>query len=735
MDWNIIYGCLNLLSSMASIGLGAHLFRDRRNKRAQFLIFLMAGTAVWAGAYGMELICPGLESKLMWVRVEYLGAGAVGLLLLRFALVAVEKPGRMAWGLSPWLWAVPLTVMAAAWSNTIHGLVWQDAWLVTKPEIQFLQYHRGPVFWFHTCFSYLCILGVLILLIRDVVTSRGLQRKQAVVLICGISIPWAANGVYLFELLPGMAHVDLSPTAFMASCALFSLGLFRYHLLHLLPLAHEAVMDGLGDPVIVLDMDDRVMELNRACISAFDLGPLPSDPVSAQLLFPGLYRKICDFRGKQPREFQCRLEIAGGRPREWHIRVSPLWENWEHQSGWLLLLRDITSRVAAEKALREARNYVDSIINSMPSVIIGVDREGRVVHWNLGAEKMTGIEEAKASGMKLDLLLPRLSPYCEDIERVVETGMPRHREKQSLSLNGVSITADIMIFPILSGSTPGAVIRVDDISDQARVSEMLAQSEKIMSIAGLAAGMAHEINNPLAGMIQNVQVIRNRLSKPLPANLETARRYNLDLDRVAAYMEDRKIFRMMDQALEVGARAGKIVENMLTFSRKNDGLVSSHSLPEMMDDTISLLEKDFTLRSQYDFRSVKVEVADRDALPLVPCEKSRLQQVFFNILKNGCQAMAQAGTSDPTFFIRYFLDRDMAGVEIRDNGPGMDETVRRRIFEPFFTTKSVGRGTGLGLSVSYFIIKETLDGELDVRSAPDEGATFTIRLPLGRSAG
>ncbi len=731
MNWNLFYGCLTLLSCMASVGLGAYLLHHRRNKRVRYLIFLFAGSAVWAGAYAMELISPGLDLKLMWVRLEYLGAGTVGLLLLRFVLVAVDRPGRLVWGLSGWLWILPVVVVLSAFTNDFHHLLWKDAWLVIRPEVQALQYHRGPVFWLHTITAYTFIGLVFILLIQNLISSRGIQRKQVMVLICGILVPWIANGIYLTG-LPGLSYIDLSPTAFMVSCGVFALGLFRYHLLLLLPLAHEAVMDGLGDPVIVLDMDDRMVEINQAGAVALNLGAAPLERIHLEDGFPGVYGGICKARETDAGELEVPLDTGENQTGQWHLRVSPLWKKKGRQSGWLVVLRDITHQKAAQKALLNAKNYVGSIINSMPSVIIGVDRQGRVVHWNHGAGQMAGISEGRTSGMKLASIFPQLAPYGDDIKSAMDTREPVHMEKQYLVFDSGTIIADILIFPILSEETSGAVIRVDDISEQTRVREMMVQSEKMMSIGGLAAGMAHEINNPLSGMIQNIQVIRNRLSRPLPANLEAAERHGLDLERLKNYMEDRRLFYMMDQVVDVGVRAGKIVDNMLSFSRKNDGEKSSHAIPDIVDATISLLEKDFNLRRHCDFRRLKIDRVFEDDLPLVPCEKSKIQQVLFNIVKNGVQAMSRAGTPDPRFTIRYFLERDMAGVEIRDNGPGIPEQVQKRIFEPFFTTKPVGSGTGLGLSVSYFIVKENHNGDLSAVSGPGHGAAFTIKLPLGK---
>ncbi|WP_320041667.1 ATP-binding protein [uncultured Desulfobacter sp.] len=117
----------------------------------------------------------------------------------------------------------------------------------------------------------------------------------------------------------------------------------------------------------------------------------------------------------------------------------------------------------------------------------------------------------------------------------------------------------------------------------------------------------------------------------------------------------------------------------------------------------------------------------------MPCESSKIQQVLLNIFRNGAQAMQEFGEKEPQFIIRTWFQpkKNQVCMEIRDNGPGMDETIRKRVFEPFYTTKPVGVGTGLGLSVSYFIIKENHDGDIRVESSPGNGTAFIICLPVG----
>lgn len=152
-----------------------------------------------------------------------------------------------------------------------------------------------------------------------------------------------------------------------------------------------------------------------------------------------------------------------------------------------------------------------------------------------------------------------------------------------------------------------------------------------------------------------------------------------------------------------------------------------------MDKTIVLASQDYDLKKNYDFRQIRIEREYDPDLPDVPCEESKIQQVFFNILKNGSEAMHERMEKPPCFFLRIRQRQQMACVEIRDNGPGMDAKTQKKIFEPFFITKGSSSGTGLGLSVSFFIIQQGHNGTFEVTSAPGKGTTFTICLLLNPS--
>jgi len=398
------------------------------------------------------------------------------------------------------------------------------------------------------------------------------------------------------------------------------------------------------------------------------------------------------------------------------------------------LNKEIKERKKVQEKLIDMRNYLSNIIDSMPSVLVGVDVQKNVTQWNSEAHRVTGIAPANALGRPFEELFPRMESEISLVREKMRTGEVYKKNRQAWGVNNEIRYEDVTVYPLTSNGVKGAVIRIDDVTQKVRMEEVLVQSEKMLSIGGMAAGMAHEVNNPLGGIMQTAHVMINRLTDTdLPANVRAAEELGISLQSIRAYMEKRKIIEMVNTIHESSKRAVRIVQNMLDFARKSDSSSSPCDLLNLLDQSLNLAKTDYNLKKKYDFRQIKIVRDFEDDIPYVPCESSKIQQVFLNILRNGAEAMQEiADGPAPCFTLRMSCDKKagMVRIEISDNGPGMDKETLERIFEPFFTTKSKGQGTGLGMSISYFIITDTHNGKMWVESEQGNGTTFFISLPL-----
>jgi PAS domain S-box-containing protein len=413
---------------------------------------------------------------------------------------------------------------------------------------------------------------------------------------------------------------------------------------------------------------------------------------------------------------------------ELSIRKAKLGE----QERLLLSCRDITSRKQVEETLRKTRSFLNNILESMPSAIIGLDSSRRVTHWNRGAERVCGLEAESAMGRPLSEVSPWLGAQEASVGRAAIEERPVSLERQILTTGEETQFLDIMIYPLVANGVDGVVLRLDDVTRRVHLEEMMVQSEKMMSVGSLAGGMAHEINNPLSGILQSVQNITRRLSPDLPGNIKAAQEEGCTIEAVSGYAQRREILSFLRGIKESGERAAKIVQNMLGFIRKSSSEHVPVQISDILDRSVEIASTDYDLKKKFDFRRIEIIRDYESDMPLVPCSPMEIEQVVYNLLANAAQAMAAggSGTGGGRIFLRLSRRGRLAVIEVEDNGPGMEEKIRRKIFEPFFSTKPPGEGTGLGLSVAYFIITANHHGAIRVDSWSGKGARFTIELPL-----
>ena len=372
------------------------------------------------------------------------------------------------------------------------------------------------------------------------------------------------------------------------------------------------------------------------------------------------------------------------------------------------------------------------------SIILRMTPQGTITFFNEFAQRFFGYTEVEILGRQVvGTIVPAETPG--GIQMMVRQSSQRGGQSYANMLrngNRVWIAWTSRTTHDHSGEIKEYLCIGTDITESRKMENMMVQTEKMMSVGGLAAGMAHEINNPLGGMLQSLQNVIRRMSSGLPANEAVAVACGTQLKTIRCYLEKREIFRFLENIRISGERASHIVENMLSFSRRSESRKTQVNLSDLLDKAVELAAHDYDLKKKFDFRHIRiVRQYEPDMVP-VPCAANEIEQVVLNLLRNAAQAMGEAGRQrqPPCITLRLRRDGDSAVIEIADNGPGMDAQRLKRIFEPFFTTKEVGVGTGLGLSVSYFIVTNNHNGFMSADASPGEGATFFIRLPLSASS-
>jgi|GEM_PF-1216565 len=403
-------------------------------------------------------------------------------------------------------------------------------------------------------------------------------------------------------------------------------------------------------------------------------------------------------------------------------------------------LSDVTERKRIQDELADREERMRLYIERLPIACIVFDKDYTVQNWNPAAEKTFGYSQEEAVGRKAAELIVPPSARLQ-VEQVWQRLRAGHWEAMSTNENttkdGRTILCNWTNTPLRDarGDVSGVISVAQDITEWKLAQEMMVQNEKMLMVAGLAAGLAHEINNPVGIIVQAIQIMERRLSPGLEANARVAEEMGVDLELVHDYLEKREIFDFIASMREAGKRTTKIIANMLQFTRKSDSWNQLSNLPDVVEQAIEMSESDYDLRKRYDIRNVKIIRNYENGLPQVLINITEIEQVLINLIKNAAQAMCEDGaTNDPTIRISVSRDGEALVMKLADNGPGMTNDVKKRIFEPFYTTKDVGVGTGLGLAVSYMLITNNHRGSIEVESNPGRGTCFTVKLPLVNQA-
>jgi len=371
------------------------------------------------------------------------------------------------------------------------------------------------------------------------------------------------------------------------------------------------------------------------------------------------------------------------------------------------LSTDITAQKEAEIKLNDTREYLQKILDGSPVIIVTTDMEGNIVSFNRGAEESLGYTAEEVIG-KPAAIFYRDPTKRDEFLRLVKSGKAvkdysYELQRKDGTLLPVSITLSQL--KDSEGNMIGTVGMSKDISRRKSLMGQMLQSERMAAVGRLASGVAHEINNPLA--------VIGEIAGFLGALIEEG----ADTGEEELH---RELAEGLPKILKQVTRVRDITQRLLTFARKTEARVDIADVNGSLDEILPFLEKEAKLAQATIHREYQED------LPRVPVDEMQIQEVFINIITNALHAVAKKGGGNVWLTTR--AEGGKVIVAVKDDGPGIDESVRDRLFEPFVTTKTVGEGTGLGLSICYGIVKR-YDGEIRVYSQPGQGATFTIILP------
>ena len=480
---------------------------------------------------------------------------------------------------------------------------------------------------------------------------------------------------------------------------------------------YRVLLDAAPDAMVVFNDRGEIQMLNKRTKELFGYAAEGLIGRSVEMLFSAhMLAERAQYRAayfQNPRATQlgveervhCRRADGSEFPAE--ICLNPAQTN--DGIHIIAAIRDITARVEIEDALRESEARLASTLNSIGEGVLATDLHGIVTRINPVAEQVTGFTREEAIGRHVDEIYHVLSektrqPVWTPVRALASGGatvapnarlVTRDRRERAISQSAAPIRKP-------TGEVVGVVVAFRDVTSQREMQEQLHISERMVSLGTLAAGIAHEINNPLAALIGNLDVLMEDLKRPPGQQFPTS-----------GFVDE-----VLRDVREAAEQVRLIVKDLKVFSRSDEDGRGPVDVQRLLESSLRLAWNEVRHRARL--------VKEWQVVPPVMANEARLGEVFVNLIVNAAQAIPEGHADRNEIRLCTTLDdRGRVAIEVRDTGVGIPAEIRARIFDPFFTTKPVGVGTGLGLAICHRIISE-LGGEITVASVPGEGTTFRV---------
>lgn len=469
------------------------------------------------------------------------------------------------------------------------------------------------------------------------------------------------------------------------------------------------VIETTSDAVVITNLDRAIAFANPAAHALFGfpgsqlVGMRVADIVPAEVREDVADRESAALAGT-PQHYETVVLRADGECRAVSVSTGPLRETGESGSseitGVVASLRDITNERRASDAVARSEARYQRLVETAPDAIFTVDMEGCLTSVNRAFEEALGRKRDELVGTSFtELLESSQRRLVRQLFSETATGRRSQAEVRYRDARGELCTGSVTATPVVEdGEIRGCLGIVRDVTGERRLADQLLQREKLAAVGQLVSGVAHELNNPLAGVLAFAQLL-----EAAPGSVE----------------EQREAIRAIHKEAK---RAAKIVSNLLLFARERDPERTRTDLNAVLTDALEL--RRYVLRTQ----QVEVLTELDPALPAVWADPFQLQQVILNFITNAEYAL-KGMEHEKQITMRSWFANGRVYASVADNGTGIESAVIDRVFNPFFTTKEVGEGTGLGLSISHGIIRQH-GGHIGVESVQGSGATFTIDLPL-----
>ncbi len=744
---------LYLTSAATSFALAFYGWRRWQYVEVKPFVALMAAIAFWSFCHALSVGSSTFASTLFWAQVQYAGIVLVGPLWLLYALAYADHWNDLTWARCALLFIIPVLCLIAVLTNSWHRLWWPTFEIDTKRAFSSLTISRGPFFWVHAIYGYLCVVAGLWIFIRTMITAPPFYQHQARLAVIGALFPVIGNILHLAGLQLQIVD-DPTPFLFVFSGLTFYYATIRYHLLDLMPIAQREVFENIPDGVVVLDPRHRVLTYNAAAPRLLALHT--SDWTGQSLVslteaspLSSVMREVLEDVSTPASRHATYASNEGLHGME--LRVQPVRVRRGMQAGSLLLLRDTTERVRAERVLdqrlaellllNQTAQAINAAVQTDDVLRVITSETMRALQWD-----RMGVALLEDNNVTFRVIIdhppqdmPNIEGYTGDLSLLPFIADALWSERESIiSIDDPAVAGTaveqvmldlhlrtMVLMPLRQNMRPIGVLIIssahdrDVLPDELRlfttlstlISEVIIRTSlyeeaqranEVKSI--FLASVSHELRTPLTSILGFTEMIELNVFGPVP-------------DRMREPIEH---IHNSSQVLY------RLINDLLDFSRLEAGHLNIELFPVTLGSIVQAVAG--AMQPQVQQRGLTLCVEVPYDLPLVRANSMRLEQVITNLLANAIKFTEQG-----SIHIMATQHEHDVCLSIHDTGIGIAPEHQQDIFQAFRQIESLQTrrfgGAGLGLAISRRLV-ELMGGTLTVESTPGVGSVFFCTLPI-----
>ncbi len=735
MSWHLSpYAIPLILGTIAVLSITLLSWHRRSAPGAIYLGLISLAILIYLIGYILELGSTTLEQVRLWLKVEYLGVVFFPALILALALDFTGNERYLTAVNMVALFVIPLFVLTFAWTNDLHGMIWNNMQLIRNGEQYFVTFDKGIWYWVQVGYFTFSFVVSIILIARHVIRAESLYRSQSLVVLIGLTVPLVAYAIYQTGITP--AGLDTNAYALALTCIFIATGLFGYKIFDIVPVARDELLASMGDAVLVTDMRHRILELNPAArkLANPDLDQLIG--MSADDVFPVWAGVIKAYQNIEEAHDDISITIDG-EEKYFDLRITPLKDQRRGPVGRLIILRDISGQVKIQseltatldrfKTLRRVDYELTRKLDIDYVLDIAIDAALRL---SLADAAFIGIIE----GDEINIVhaLGHYPPGALDKPYPIDRGIAGRviREQEAVMVLDVSAAEDYeaivpetkaqISVPLRSNRGTTGLLTIETECPE-RFSDEVFESVKM-----LAARVAVAIDNANAyeerdKLVKELDAFAHTVAHDLKNPLGLIRGYSQLLIDAFDDLDDKTFKEYLRYSMEGADKAIDIIQALLLLAgvRTMDELAIG---PVPMEVVVSeVIDRMGPLSDEH-----QAELIVADNWPSANGYAPWIEEIWVNYISNALKY----GGEPP----RIELGHDRTGdgairFWVKDNGQGLAPEEQEKLFRPFTRLAQANlKGHGLGLSIVQRIA-ERLGGEVGVESEVGEGSLFYFTLP------